>query len=49
MKKVIYETESTRVPSELVQKVRDVYEKRKVNEPKLRMIDVWYGLLSKVK
>ncbi len=49
MKKVIHETESTRVPSELVQKVRSVYEARKANEPKLRVIDVWYGLLGKVK
>ena len=47
--KVIHETTSTRVPVALVEKVREVYEKRKKSEPKLRVIDVWADLTKKVK
>lgn len=47
--KQIYETTSTRVPVSLVEKVRKAYDARKVNEPKLRMIDVWAELEKKVK
>lgn len=49
MNKVIHEATSTRVPVSLVKKVREAYEARKPNEPKLRMIDIWHELEEKVK
>jgi len=42
--KVIYETQSTRVTKELVNAVRKRYEKRKLKEKNLRIIDVWKEL-----
>ena len=47
--KIIYPTQSTRVPKELVVAVKRVYEKRKETEPTLRMIDIWQGLVGEVK
>ncbi|QIW88966.1 hypothetical protein phiV208_35 [Vibrio phage phiV208] len=49
MAKIIYDCQSTRVPCDLVEAVKAAYEKRKVNEPKLRVIDVWAELIKKVK
>ncbi len=48
MNKIIYDTTSTRVPKSLVEKVKSLYEKRKQNEPKLRVIDVWKELEGKL-
>lgn len=49
MSKVIYEATSTRVTADLVKKVKQAYDNRKPNEPKLRVIDIWHELESKVK
>lgn len=49
MAKIIYECQSTRVPCDLVNAVKEAYEKRKETEPKLRVIDVWAELIRKVK
>lgn len=47
--KVIHEATSTRVTVDLVKKVQEAYKKRKPNEPKLRVIDIWHELETKVK
>jgi hypothetical protein len=47
--KVIYDTVPTKVPATLQKAVRKAYDKRKPNEPKLRVIDVWKELEQYVK
>ena len=47
--KIIYPTQSTKVPKALVEAVRREHEERKKHNPSIRMVDVWFELVEAFK